>query len=355
MAHAYNKNVNTRSAVFDYLRIFAMLGVLAVHFSQQFPIPFVGLKSVMSLGANCVQVFFVISAYLACFSFAKKTASVSGYYKKRALRILPTYYAAIVAAMVYVELFTDGYSSDAFHLGWIRYFLALNTILPSTNFDQWNNTFGFWTMTDFIFFYALFPFLIKYFHTVRRCFFLFLICLVVERLSVLLGTSLAQCTNYSKMSLLIEWSPLGQMVHFALGMMTYFAVLEKKKSCVAVFLIAFCMIVVRPFWKFPMLISILIMFVHEPDVAIQGWKQKLVQCVSKYSFHIYLTHLLALAVGGKLALLFAEPSTSSFFITKFLVFVIFTFILSAFLEMAQRIANRMFAPRNTGSSSIFVE
>ncbi len=171
-------NVNTSktySIIFDFIRIFAMLGVLAVHLSQQFPVSAL-LKSVLGMGACCVQVFFVISAYLACSYFYKHEASTINYYKKRAIRILSTYYAAITAAIIYVTIFTNGYPEDTYDLGWLRYFLALNTILPSDSFWHWNNAFGFWTMTDFIFFYAIMPFVFKVVHSFYRSVIFFFIC-----------------------------------------------------------------------------------------------------------------------------------------------------------------------------------
>lgn len=75
---------NERSLILDYLRVLAMAGVLVVHCSQQFSVP-PQIYNILRSGVFCVQIFFVISGYLACFYFARSEASIANYYKKRAL------------------------------------------------------------------------------------------------------------------------------------------------------------------------------------------------------------------------------------------------------------------------------
>lgn len=342
---------NTYSIIFDYIRVFAMLGVLAVHLSQQFPVPSL-LKSVLGMGAFCVQVFFVISAYLACSYFYKPEASTVGYYKKRAIRILPTYYAAITAAIIYVTIFTNGYPEDTYGLGWLRYFLALNTVLPSDSFWHWNNAYGFWTMTDFIFFYAIMPFVIRVVHSFYRSVIFFFICyaaaLCTYKTHILLPENIC-----SEQNLLITWSPIGQMQHFALGIMTFFAAKMQKKSPAYILLILlaalpgpFCSIPLR----FTILTCLFILYVKSSDILIHGAKLKWLKFVSKYSFHIYLTHLLALTIGQQAASIICVPSTFTFYALKLIVAVIATILLCLFLEISQRTADRCFLHRKSNSA-----
>lgn len=328
------------SIVFDYLRVFAMLGVLAVHLSQQFPVSAM-VKSIAARGAGGVQIFYVISAYLGCSYFFRAKASIKSYYKKRALRVLPIYYAAIVAAMLYVELVIGGFRPDIFHLGWLRYFLGLNTILPSDNWD-WNNSFGFWAMTNFIFFYTVIPYVIKLVNSFRRSIIFFIICFSIAFFSKTVIPSLVGDNNFSDLTLLVKWSPLGQMRHFALGIMVFFAVRENKKSFAIIALIGLAM-----FCSSPMLFSILtglfILSVRESDVKINGTPLYCLQFVSKYSFHIYLSHLLALSMAGKLALNYFSPPEMAFYTAKFAGFVVITVILCIFYELVQRTVNKFFS------------
>ncbi len=333
------------SIIFDYLRVFAMLGVLAVHLSQQFPMPRL-MKEVAGMGAFCVQIFFVISAYLGCSYFFRPGATIGGYYKKRALRILPTYYAAIVAAMVCIEFFAKGYNADVFHLGWLRYFLGLNTILPSVDFWQWNNAFGFWTMTNFIVFYAIIPMVIKFVDTWRKSVAFFLLCYIAAVIVRLLIKFYISGAPFHQLDSMLMWSPLVQMQHFALGMMTYFAVRDSKTSLAAIMLICMAMLPCG-FCPPPMLFAILtclfIISVKNRDVNVTGKPRKCLQFVAKYSFHIYLTHLLALAIGKRIALIFCEPSTVCFYAAKLIVCIVATILLCCFLELAQRTANKLFS------------
>ena len=328
-----------------------MLGVLAVHLSQHFPVPAL-LKSVLGMGACCVQVFFVISAYLACSYFYKPNATTLDYYKKRAIRILPTYYAAITAAIIYVTCFTEGFPEDSYGLGWLRYFLALNTILPSDSFWHWNNAFAFWTMTNFIFFYAIMPILIKAVHSFNRSIVFFIISYAVA-LCTYKTQALLPADIFSEQDLLIAWSPLGQMQHFALGIMTFFAVKMQKKSPAYILLILlaalpgpFCSIPLR----FAILTCLFILSVKSSDILIHGAKLKWLKFVSKYSFHIYLTHILGLTIGLRAATIICEPSTCYFYAVKFIVAVITTILLCLFLEISQRTAEWLFLQRKYNSA-----
>ena len=76
-----------RNINLDLIRVFADFMVLSVHIGQ-----YTGREFVV--GAKGVQLFFVISGYLAFASMSNK--SVSQYYKSRVLRILPTYYFCII-------------------------------------------------------------------------------------------------------------------------------------------------------------------------------------------------------------------------------------------------------------------
>ena len=337
-------NTSNYSITFDYLRVFAMLGVLAVHFAQAFP--FSGdVSLIMWRGACGVQIFFIISAYLACSFFLTKNASIATYYKKRALRILPTYYAAIVAVIAYVTFTTPGYKPDAYHLGWLRYFLGINMLIPATDFS-WNNAFGFWTMSMFIFFYAIIPFLIKYIHSTCRALFFFLACFFIAHASHGLIQYLPDscaCPQY-----FIECGPLYQMQFFALGLLTFFATKENKRSLVSIFIILLCMLpsqITPPHLLIAGLTSLFIMNINEKDIMLHGTKLKLLQFTSKYSFHVYLTHGLALAIAARLATRFAETHTLAYHISKLSITIIFILILCIFLEISQRLANKIFTTK----------
>lgn len=84
--------LQNRNYGLDYLRIFAIFAVVWVHLSIYVDIPF-AIRSYFTWGACGVQIFFVLSGYLAIKTYSGNVAS---YYKKRALRIIPSYYIGII-------------------------------------------------------------------------------------------------------------------------------------------------------------------------------------------------------------------------------------------------------------------
>jgi len=329
---------------FDYLRCVAMLGVLAVHLSQHFPTtPFI--KSVMVVGMYGVQMFFVISAWLGCESMYRQSYSLKHYYCSRALRILPIYYAAIIAAMLYVCMGTNGFSSDIFHLGWFRYFLGLNTILPSASFWQWNNAFAFWTMSEFIYFYISLPFIIKLVNSWNKSILFFLLCVLLAELSPKAigwfsfhygqGTIIEQ---FSEMVNFIGYSPLCQMQYFALGILGYFAIRDNKKSFAVIIMILVSIssiICDSSALLIAALTCIFILTVKSADVLLSGSSLTCLKLISKYSFHIYLAHMLSLQIAGRLAGIVGE--SCCFYVVKFLFFFFILLLLCYYLEFVQHI------------------
>ncbi len=353
---------NVRSLILDYLRVLAMAGVLVVHCAQQFPVP-PQIYSILRSGAFCVQIFFVISGYLACFSFAKPETSITSYYKTRALRILPTYYAAVIVAMIYVEFATAGYNADCLHLGWLRYFLGLNTILPSSNFSQWNNAFGFWTMTEFILFYSTMPFLIKLFNSFNKSLLLFLLFLAI---AIITNFTIPFIPThiFAAVERFLLWSPLMQMQHFAVGIVVYFAIKEhkKKKAAIGLAFLAVMMsaapliILSSPSLNiaaaenltaalaFSSYTGLAILLASIKTSSPESSKHNTLRFFSKYSFHIYLTHILALNIASQLASDLYSPPNALYIAVKILVTLFALILLCTFLEICQRAAEHIFSP-----------
>ena len=346
---------NKYNIVLDYLRIAAMLGVLLIHFSAYFPVP--GLSAVAKYGKYGVQVFFVISAYLGCSFFSSGRADTLKYYKRRALRILPTYYAAIIVAIVYVECVLGGFVPDSWHLGWLRYFLGLNTILPSNSFGHWNNCFAFWTMTEFILFYAIVPYLLKLVYNFRRCLVFFIICCVVAYVCRK-GSAYIPETCFSDPAAFIRFTPLCQMQYFALGMLGYFAARENKTNLRKYWnqarnkglAVLWVVLALLPAFMaggsgttFALIALACILYVRNDAVMLQGKSLALVRFVARYSFHVYLTHFLALGAAEMAVKNMGNISGMAAYGLQFVLTIGIIFLLCAVLELAQRICNKWFA------------
>ena len=78
------------------LRIAACFAVYICHFGQRMHFEEISsnLFYLSQLGKYGVELFFVVSGYLACFSLSDDS-SVINFYKKRLIRILPLYYFCI--------------------------------------------------------------------------------------------------------------------------------------------------------------------------------------------------------------------------------------------------------------------
>lgn len=147
------------------LRVIATLMVMMVHFGQSLPLPDM-LHRLIALGTYGVDVFFVISGFLIEKSLEHST-NIKHFYLKRFVRIVPVYYAVIILNMIFSFL-TANYPEDTLKLGWLRYFLFINTSLPSDNYIYWNNCAAVWTISAFMFFYLIAPIIHKFCNTTNK-------------------------------------------------------------------------------------------------------------------------------------------------------------------------------------------
>lgn len=82
------------------LRGWAILLVMAVHFSEPFSGLPAGIVPLAVSGARGVQLFFVLSAFTLCMSWARSQESVPAFYIRRLFRIGPMYWLAILVFAV---------------------------------------------------------------------------------------------------------------------------------------------------------------------------------------------------------------------------------------------------------------
>ncbi len=127
-----------RNNSLQILRAAACLLVFVVHFGQRLHVEGI-VQEATSFGAYGVQLFFLISGYLAAKTFFDHPeTSLREYYTKRAIAILPLYYIVIAYYFVSETLLSSPLPTDELGLGWLRYVFLLNGFLTSkTNF--WGN------------------------------------------------------------------------------------------------------------------------------------------------------------------------------------------------------------------------
>lgn len=167
----------------DFLRVIAMIFVFGIHFSQCVAFPG---KTLFECGAGAVYIFFTLSGYLAFLSLDKNISNLD-YWKKRCRRILPSYWLLLTLIILW-KLFLNDIPADSYKIGFLRYYLGLQTVISSDQYDYWNNMYGLWTMSCFIVFYFLAPLLKKWISSLRQAvIFYWQVCFFVKSHSFLAG------------------------------------------------------------------------------------------------------------------------------------------------------------------------
>ncbi len=289
--------IKKRNYGLDYLRIFAMLATVWVHISIYVGIP-IDLKHYFGWGAYGVQIFFVLSGYLAIKTY---NGNMIDYYKKRALRILPSYYIGIIL-MIFIRKLFGGVTNDIFGLKWIRYFLGLNTILPSNGYGIWNNLYGYWTMSCFIWFYIMVPLIAKIVKNFKKAIIFYFVCFgifIVWKIGMTMAFSLL--TEIDRLDDCIGAAPFSMLYYFALGIIAYYAVQERKHNIAIGFFLMVAvlgLIINRNAWVWGALtgMAILIFDCIELKSKNELWN-RIISAISNYSLYIYLVHLMSFDIS----------------------------------------------------------
>lgn len=327
----------------DYMRIFAMLTVVAIHVPIYIDLPNF-IEAVFGRGRG-VYIFFSLSGYLACCSYMKVT-SVLSYYKNRVFRILPSYYMGIVLAFICNGIINGDGVKDIFHLGWIRYFLALNTVLPSNSYNDWNNIYGYWTMSCFIWFYIMLPFILKIVKCFKHaCMFWVGSFFILALWKQLIYFVFSGVPNIENLSDIAGISPFGALRFFSVGIVAYYAIHDNKLwngIIISTIMAIMGMFIDRSSLVWACLAGILIIaFYNNGNIFNINIKvNNVIRWFSKKSFYVYLTHLIAFDIAwyliGKENLNLGIKSFIWFLIAMFFT-IIFSFILNFTDNIVQKI------------------
>ena len=304
-----------KNLALDELRILAALMVLAVHTGQK-----VGLGDAAAVGAQGVQLFFVLSGYLAAASLSRHPEP-QPYYQRRIRRILPLYWLVLVLRWLFdaVRYLAAGTSAaQLFGPGgpcgpdYLRYFVFLQMWLPSDNWMLWNNRNVLWTMSAFAFFYLLAPWLYRLCKRFWGALALLVVCLAVKgRIGGQIESSLAAFPAEANISEFSAKTPVMTLYCFIFGMTAFAAVRENKQFLYGAFCILLAVLTNFQRAGFECVFTVLVLLaVQNPQGVGPAENRKFsqaVEFVGAGSFWLYLAHPLVLellpntAMGGAAA------------------------------------------------------
>lgn len=285
--------------VFDILRCLATAMVFLIHFLgyRNVGVPgfvFIFFKH-LSLG---VPIFFAMSGYLVMQSYAG-SKSVKEYFIKRVSRIIPAYYAILIFGIIVWDIVLGKMPADTMlGLGWLRYFLFLNAIVPSNEYYFWNDLWGLWTMSCFMLFYLCVPLVQKFVKTYKAS--------LVLMVLVVVGAYGYKAVIYYLLNLngvpnaveLAGDSAVFNLISFSFGVIAWYAVKENKVrqylSLIVVLLFAFLSIREDTYNRIIYALLAVAFMLSMKDFEYgkrTQWIGNILSVLSKYSFTVYLVHM----------------------------------------------------------------
>lgn len=282
----------------DLVRIFSALLVLSVHIAQWAGFEF-------TVGAKGVQLFFILSGFLTFHSLERE--KTIDYYKKRIVRILPTYYFTLcmlylLDAMEYIHSTGTmaGLFSGQCGIRFLRYVFFVHAVIPSNNYAMWNNHSALWTMSSFAFFYLLAPMYYKVFNKFYKAV-SFLIILLVLRPHLI--------TTIEKLNVIfpggethIEWfaneNPFATLYCFMFGIVLFLAIKESKSSFLMMLFSGLLIVLDFECYKYELVFTMMLFFATQlPNIVDDEKGKRILKCISRGTFALYLIHPMVLRIA----------------------------------------------------------
>lgn len=267
----------------SYFRVAACIAVVCTHLGQRIQLtgrPY----EITHYMQHAVYLFFIISGFLALYTYSGEHYRAWRYWVRRLARILPVYYAIIIYnIIVHTFIFRD-MPPDESGLGWLRYIFLINQYIPGD--DKWRNLSFTWTIGIFVLFYLLTPLLARLIKTYRAA------------LAGLLLTYIAVVgleNVYAYFEIDREWfTPLFYIIYFMFGVVACRAVQENKTDRAALLfavLMLYFFAVSRFNSPYTLACLLTIMILSSMKLEFGSARvQKVFDVLDRYSYEIYLGH-----------------------------------------------------------------
>lgn len=298
----------------DVLRIFACFSVVAVHISITFNISG-RIGKIMEAGSNGLGIFYILSGFLAFYSLDRYKGTTSEWIKKKLVRILPMYYAALTAFIIIYEFILRSTPKDPNNIKWLSYVLGINTILKKGPIF-WYNIGALSSMSVFMWFYVLAPLLKQIVNSWGKS--LIFLAATYVLLRVL------QHTDYLTM--------FRAYYYFAIGITTYYAVTKEKEKVTCLIYISVIMFLMladaQGGLMYGLAAGLFIIVSHNMTINNET-VNKIISFVSKRTFAIYIGHTAIIQVVSDVA--------EKFDVKCFILTTVLSIIAIAFLyEVVER-------------------
>ena len=310
----------------DIIRAIAAIMIVLVHLE------------IFGWGGHGVELFLLITGYTSFLSIDRhKDTSPMPYYKRRLLKILPSYYGVVVIYFfIYLVILGERYEWTQIVKSLVKYFTLTTTLFPrDLLFWFYLGTTG--TIVSIMLFYLMVPFLYRFVNSFKRSLYAIGISFVACHVWIKLLEKIYEGTEYAGRH------PVYTIYLAFFGVAAYFAVKEKKIFEYILFLMltgVACLVGNISNDKLYWIIMFTTILVVTMDIEEKLPKNKLVEIgvkgirfVARYSYALYLGHPIGILIMK--TLINKETTTLPmpiYWAIELVFFVIMTFLVYQLFE-----------------------
>lgn len=229
--------------------------------------------------------------------------STREFYKKRALRIVPEYWTALIVywlTEVGICMFDGrlveavGHYDSPYGIRFLRYFTFTNCLIPSNHDRLWNNPNAWWIMSSFMVFYLLAPLFYKLFHR----FYSAMVALIVLMyctpkfrllLEQFLGSRLD--TSVYDVDAFRERFPFFHLYCFFLGIVLYLAVREGRQFLYVLWILFLLGINDMGAYRWENVLTLCVLGALQCEIHPGEKVKRVIMFLSEGSFSVYCIHV----------------------------------------------------------------
>ena len=184
-------------------------------------------------------------------------------------------------------------------LKYLRYFVFLQCFTPTSNWNLWNNYGGLWTMSSFVGFYILAPYLYRIMNRFYKSMIILVIFLFSRPYLVLwIQNVFSQYPEDAHIEWFAKMNPLTELYCFLLGAVLFMAIKEKRQNIYQL-IVAIILVITALSWYQYELLFVLLLGISVSSNPITENKKicKWISMISGGSFTVYLIHPMVLRLA----------------------------------------------------------